>query len=67
MLEPEVLKTNRGIFSNRTIALFAELGIHDDFHKITTRFPVPGLRGLHFQYPPKAMAKARAMRARTCI
>mgnify|MGYP001605909844 CR=1 FL=1 len=67
ILEPEVFEDNRGIFfESYNRALFAELGIHDDFPQDNHSISSAGvLRGLHFQYPPKAMAKlVRCVRGR---
>lgn len=59
IIEPEVFGDHRGIFfESYNKEKFAALGIADVFVQDSFSFSKQGvLRGLHFQFPPKPMAK----------
>jgi len=59
IIEPEVFADNRGLFfESYNRQKFVDLGITDDFQQDNFSASKKGvLRGLHFQFPPKPMAK----------
>lgn len=67
VIEPDVHADQRGLFfETYSRPKFADIGINDDFVQDNHSASMKGvLRGLHFQYPPKAMSKlARCIRGR---
>ncbi len=59
LIEPDVFGDDRGFFyESYNAEKFAELGITTAFRQDNHSFSLAGvLRGLHFQLPPKSMAK----------
>lgn len=59
IIEPEVFADNRGLFfESYNREKFSALNVNDDFQQDNFSASKKGvLRGLHFQFPPKPMAK----------